>query len=167
MKTILSKPINVAIAFTIVTVSAVVLLVASTIAARAAFIELKEVSADYKSFFPGGSDPLITDNGQPNRGLDKEISLGINTDIANFLYFDNVVHGRTDNIKGTNSGQFRTVGWNFKFGIRVSRTIEFGYWHHSQHLLDTEYKYGHFPVEDGIQLKIYLYRSSTYREPLF
>lgn len=125
-------------------------------------MELKEASATYKDFFPGGSDPLITQNGLPNRTLGQEVALNLNVDLLQVLYFNNRVHGGTDEIKSadgltTGRGQFRTVGWEFELGVRISDYINISYYHHSQHILD--YDPGRrFPVQDALQLKIFFFR---------
>ncbi len=117
--------------------------------------KLDEVSLTYRDYFDHGSDPLITQNGIPNRTLGKELSFSLNVNIGDIFYWENRVHGATDEEIGTGKGQFRVVGLEERFGLKISNNLEFGLYHHSQHLLDSEYQYGHWPVSDALELKIY------------
>ena len=130
-------------------------------------LELREVSVDFKQFFDGANYPLITNNGL-GQALDKELNLNIKTDILNYFYWDSTIHSMTDKrLYSDKAGQFRLIGLEFGFGLRVSSTLEVGYYHYSQHLLDAEFPW-HFPVVDAVQVKIYLYRDKApRREPLF
>lgn len=123
-------------------------------------LELNEASMSYIDFFPGGSDPLITQNGTPNRTLGKEVKLNLNVNLLKYMYLNNHVHGGTDEIIGSGGkGQFRTVGWEFQLGLHLSKYIDLFAHHHSQHLLDTTYQHGRFPVQDAVGIKIYFYRA--------
>ena len=143
-----------------------ILLVFSNIV-NADAIELKELSIEYKDFFPGGTDPLITQNGLPDRTLGKELNLNIYTDIYEYCYWNNTVHSMTDEIIGSGGrGQFRMVGWEFSVGCRLIQELDFGYYHFSRHNLDHLSTLGHFPVQDSLGIKIYLYQPK-YRRSLF
>jgi len=121
-------------------------------------VSLREVSVDYKRFFPKGRDPLITGNGLLNRELGNEVNVHINSDFMSYFYWDNMVHSLTDRDATTHTGgQFRVVGWNFKLGMRVSRFINIQYEHFSKHTLDHSYAYDSFPVQDSVGVKLYLY----------
>ncbi len=122
-------------------------------------MELDELAFTYIDYFPNGHSPLVTDNGLPNRQLGKGIALNMNANVLKYLYWNNKVHGTTEELVGTNKGQFRLIGYQFEFGLRPFNWLEVEYHHHSQHSLDHVYPYGHFPVEDAIQIKIYLWRS--------
>lgn len=131
-------------------------------------LEMNETSLEYRDFFPGGSDPLITQNGLDNRTLGKEVRLNLNVDVLKVFYFDNLVHGGTDEIIGSGGkGQFRVVGWNFELGFRLNQYINVYYHHHSQHILDSTYAHGHFPVQDAVGIKIYLYKKDKTDNTLF
>lgn len=117
-------------------------------------VEIDEVSIQTIFFKDGGHDPLITDNGLPNRGLDKAFNLNLNINLSSFLYFDNQIVSRTDSVNSS-FGQFRMVGWNYRAGIRPFDFLEIGIWHFSKHVLDHSLPY-HFPVEDGIEIKLIL-----------
>lgn len=121
-------------------------------------LELDELMVNYKDFFPNGHSPLVTENGIPNRQLGKELSLQMNTSLLKYMYWNNMVHGTTDEVPGTSSGQFRAIGYQFELGVRLFNWFETEYHHHSQHELDNVWPYGHWPVEDAISIKIYLWR---------
>lgn len=127
-------------------------------------IDMRDVTLTYHNFFPGGVDPLLTQNNlQLGHSMDKEINIGINMDIAKYLYWDNTVHSMTDLGPSGTRGQFRMIGWEFGFGVDVRRIysklpVSFGYYHYSRHLLDTDSSLGHFPVEDAFEIKLYLYQ---------
>lgn len=129
-------------------------------------VNLTEVNVNYISFFPGSFDPLITENASmPNRQLGKQLDLNVNMDFMKYGYWDNKVHSLTDDRINPNdsAGQFRLVGLNSRLGLRVSQHLEIGYFHYSQHLLDTGYQAGngvsnHWPVEDGLEIKLWLFR---------
>lgn len=127
--------------------------------------DLSEVSLTYRSFFPGGHDPLITDTGLVNKQLGKEMDLSVNTSLLRYLYWNNTIHSLTDADVNAGGGQFRMVGWEFGLGIdfrKISSSIPLtaGYYHYSQHSLDHEYPW-HFPVRDAIELKLLIYQADT------
>lgn len=118
-------------------------------------VSLREVYIDYTSYFPGGTDPILVSSGMPDRHLDKRLNLHVNMDLLNYIYWENMINSTTD--KDSNgSGQFRVVGWEFGFGIRFLKSFRAGYYHHSQHLLDYQGQY-HYPVEDGIQVRLTIF----------
>ena len=120
-------------------------------------LDLQEVSLEYKSFSSGGRDPLITQNGLEDRALDKEVDLNVNIDILKYLYWNNTVHSMTDRFTDGGAGQFRLVGWDYKLGVRIFDSLHVQYEHFSQHLLDTTYKHGDFPVQDSLGFILYIY----------
>lgn len=126
---------------------------------------LEQVYINYKQFTPGGTSYLITNNGIPDRSLDKGISIHFDTTFLSYLYWNNIIHAGTDK-NSAGSGQFRTVGWNFQLGVRLARWLDFQYEHHSQHILDHNGP-NHFPVEDSFGINVYLYRTKGVRESLF
>jgi len=131
------------------------------------FLELNELSLDLKSYMDGGHYPLITDNGlYGGRLLDKELNMTVKTDILHYLYWDSTIHSMTDRTKDKQHGQFRTVGLEFGFGVRLSSSVEVGYYHFSEHMLDASFPW-HFPVRDAIQVKFFLYRAKGQRETVF
>lgn len=125
---------------------------------------VKEVNVTYRSFFPGGTDPLITQNpALPDRALGKELNLTVNTDFLKYLYWNNTVHSMTDIEASTGAaGQFRMVGLETSLGIDLMRLwkvlpVSVGYYHFSRHILDSPGGLGHFPVLDAAELKLQLY----------
>lgn len=130
-------------------------------------IDLHEVSVDYKSFLPGGHDPLITDNGLPNRTLGIGLDLNVNMDIGHYFYWDNTIHSVTDQVGSDGTGQFREVGLEFGTGLDVRKITPYlpvtvGYYHYSQHCLDCTYPW-HSPVKDAIEVKLYLYGGDAHK----
>lgn len=134
-------------------------------------IELQEVNIDTIRFFDGGVDPLVTQNGLPNRNVDYHFELALDTNILEYIYWDNKIHSDTDRIITWNGdtvgGQFRTIGLEFHLGLNISDNLKFGYYHHSVHLLDTHSAQGDFPREDGLEMKFILYKSKTPGKGLF
>lgn len=127
-------------------------------------IGLKEVYIDYTRFFPHGYDSMINNNGLPNKGIGNELDLNMNLNLAHYLYWDNKIHSRTDvdtdnNGNNLGGGQFRVVGLEMRLGVNVTENLQLGYYHHSQHWLDLHNANEHFPIEDGIQLRLFLFKS--------
>lgn len=128
-------------------------------------LELQQVDITYRSFFPGGVDPLITENPYlPGRNMGKELNLAVNMDLLEYLYWNNTVHSMTDE-GNDGSSQFRMVGWEFGLGVDFRRfglglPFSVGYYHFSRHTLDIATP-NHFPVCDSLELRIYLYERKS------
>lgn len=123
-------------------------------------VDLKELSIDYKNYQmvnPNSHNMLIWPN-VPKEG----INVGIKLDVLNYLYWDSVIESLTD------SAQYASIGLDTRLGVRLSDHLDVGVYHHSQHVLDSSYVYmnGHFPEEDAVEVKIYLYKQNN-RESLF
>lgn len=134
-------------------------------------LELKDATMEYKSFMPGGYRPTLNGNGLENSQPGKEVILHLNTDVLRYAFFNNRVHGGTEELvnesgKGTGKGQFRDVGWEFNFGVRPSSYFTLQYTHHSQHMLDHKAT-GRFPVEDSVGLQLHLYRDRNPSDTIF
>ena len=125
-------------------------------APAAELIQLRELSITARQFLPGGSYPPITDNGLPDRQLDKELGLHMDVDVLRYGYWTSDIHSMTDRTS-TGRGQFRLVGLEFGAGIRLAPGLELGYWHYSAHELDGISPW-HFPLQDAVQFKFYIYR---------
>jgi hypothetical protein len=120
------------------------------------FIQIDELSVNYKHYHEGSRHPLFTDS-QLKEGVD----LTMNTDLLLRTFFwDNLVHSNTDD------AQYRHIGWQFKFGTHVTSFLNIQYEHHSQHLLDTSYPYMKFPVEDSLGFTLYIYGARPRGAPL-
>lgn len=131
---------------------------------KADTLELQEIKLNYKSFFPGGSDPLITQNGL-NHNMDKELNLHLNMDFFDHFYWNNMIHSMTDKDEA-GSGQFRLVGWNFNLGLHLTDYVDFGYHHFSQHLLDYAGP-NHYPVQDAWEINVYIFRKKNPGKGMF
>lgn len=131
-------------------------------------LQLDEVRVDYMSFFSKGRDPMITNNGLPDRELGKLLDMQISTTVLKYGYWRSLVHSYTDAVMNSEGGsQFRSVGLNMELGIRLFSQLDIFYWHYSQHLLDTTSdKIGGFPVQDAVGIHLYLY-SSDRKKSLF
>jgi len=117
-------------------------------------VDLNELSIDYKNFNmvnPDSHNMLIWPN-TPKEG----INVGIKLDLLHYFYWDSVIESLTDD------AQYASIGLDTRLGLRVSQYLEVGFYHHSQHVLDRAYTGmdGHFPEEDAVEVKIYLYRGS-------
>lgn len=144
----------------------VTLFIANKICFGNEFFEVDELSIHYSSFFQGSQDPLLTQSGLPNRQLDKQLDLHLDTSVFQNIYWNNRIHSFTDNVINTNSGQFRAIGLSMNIGIKIFNWLDFGYTHFSEHLLDTTYQYGGFPRQDGVEMIIYLINNKK-RDNLF
>lgn len=137
------------------------------IATQGNFFDINEVSLDYRLYSESSRLPLVTQNGLPNRRIDSGINLNVNIDIARYLYWDNTIHTYSDAIIASDApGQHRTVSWEYSLGVRISKELSVGYYHHSQHVLDTSYA-NPLPLEDAIQIKFTIFKQRMPRESLF
>jgi hypothetical protein len=127
---------------------------------------LRDASLGYRGYFAGGRDRLLSQNGLPDRQPGQELSLTLKTDFLTYGYWDSLIHGGTDHDVVNGGGQFRDIGLQLRLGVRPFQWLEVGYYHHSQHLLDTGSELG-FPVLDGWELNINLFKSKATRESLF
>lgn len=124
------------------------LLMGTAFAADAA--KLEEVHIDYKNFHQSARHPLFY------RSTPKEsLNLSVQSSLLNVIGWDSTVQSMT------NSAQYYMVGLQMRFYLRVSRSVEVGYYHQSQHVLDDTYPHKKFPVEDAFTVKLYLYRGDN------
>lgn len=123
--------------------------------------ELNEVSLEYKAFSDGSFNPLIDNNGLTNKRLDKELNLYVNTTLFKYGFINNKIHSYTDRDENGNPGQFRLVSWNYSLGVHITYFLDLSYEHKSEHLLDSTFPY-HFPLENSINIKIYLYKDKPF-----
>lgn len=116
--------------------------------AQAGVVDLNEVSLEYKSFLGQGRDLLLYPE-LHHEGM--AINLGI--DVLKYGFWDSQIGSLTTD------AQFRAVWLDTRLGARVG-PVEAFFFHKSQHLLDRAHSFlPKFPVEDGVGLKIYLYRA--------
>lgn len=131
------------------------LLLLNPIAAKADALELEDINLQYKTFWDGGRDSDITDNGL-GHFMDKELNLQMNFNVFEYFYWDNTIHSMTDRAPNGDT-QFRLVGWNYRLGLHITDYIDFGYNHFSKHFLDYQGPNG-FPLENSWELNIHLFR---------
>lgn len=135
------------------------------------WLELQKVDLTYRSFFPGGTDPLITENPSlPGRTLGKELDLEVNSNVFDYFYWNSTVHSMTDEVfssdgLSSNPGQFRMVGLEIGIGVDLRKVsselpVSIGYYHYSRHVLDATYGSGPFPREDALEVKVHIYDRS-------
>lgn len=134
------------------------------VTASAFALGLHDFAITYSRYDPGSRVPTapgyaltqgIEVGFEISQGIDPLMdAVGLRVKLGDRLfYWRNVVHGAME------SAQFRSVGWEYEFGIRPVPWIEIGRFHHSQHLLDVGYPWpgvGGFPVEDGFFLRLRL-----------
>lgn len=84
---------------------------------------------------------------------DKSMNVIIKFDALKYLYWNSTIESLTT------SAQYRSIGLQARAGIRIAPFLEVGLYHHSQHLMDRQHAYmPKFPVEDAIEINLYLYR---------
>jgi len=123
-------------------------------------VQLHDAYVQYTRYFDGGRYPLITNAGNPEGRLGHELNLSLNLDIFKYGLWDSTVHSMTD------QSQFRLVGLESRLGARITPNVEINYYHYSQHSLDYSFPWG-FPVQDGVQLRLYFQKSADARRSLF
>ncbi len=152
-------------AFYVIMIMNAVLLASALIGKLAHALELDQAYINYRQYTPGGTSYLVTNNGLPDRSLDKGVSLHLDTTFLSYAYWNNTVHAETDKALD-GGGQFRTVGWQFQFGVRLTDYLDVEYAHHSQHILDHQGPLP-FPREDSFGINLYLYRPKNHHESIF
>lgn len=115
------------------------------------FASLEHFDIEFIQLFKGGQDSMLTD--LPGHAPRQRLNLNFNTRFIDTFFWENTFHSLTDSYMG--SSQFRTVGWQFKFGVDIFNPVDVFYYHHSQHYLDHESGYG-WPKEDGIGIRLKL-----------
>lgn len=118
-------------------------------------LQVSDLSLEYIQFFQGGRSPLVTSNGIPDKELGQSIGLNLTVELLGTAFWENHVTGVTDHDRVVGDGQFRSVGWEFNFGVHIFSQADLYYHHHSQHVLDHQGPFA-YPVEDGIGLRLKL-----------
>ena len=121
---------------------------------RYPLMELQEAKFRYDSFLYG-RDPNFV-HGPPK----DRIGLNIDTKLLRHIDWNSFVHGTSDN------SQYRWIGLKMSFGLNISDYIQFGYNHHSQHILDAQYPHGKYPVEDTLYIDILIFTKNK-RDGIF
>lgn len=135
--------------------------------AQAEVVRLKELYLVGKQYGEKAREPLI-DSTTLKRGLDKELSLYWNMDILRCFYWDNKIESLLDRdwSNPKSNSQFRVIGWNYQFGIRITDWFWVEHDHFSKHYLDyrQDIKY---PVKDSIGFRLYFYRDQINTKSMF
>lgn len=134
-------------------------------------IELQKLELNAVKYFPGGVDPLLTQNPNlPSRTLGYKFEIHIDTTLLSYLYWNSRVFSSTDQVinpdESTSGGQFRDVGLEFHLGVNITENLRFGYRHLSQHVLDANYGNA-FPREDGLEINLILFNNPNKPNSLF
>lgn len=104
-------------------------------------VELTRFSLGYERVLYGGKDATIYPSKVKER-LNVKFNIG-----HGILFNDNKIHATTDN------KQFRLVGLESKFGVKID-SVRIYFKHHSQHLLDSRHPYlTGYPVEDTLGIE--------------
>lgn len=117
-------------------------------------LNLDELSIDYKNYarINDKARNLLIYPEHPKEG----INININTSVLSYGYFNSTIESLTT------SSQYRGIGLQVCLGLHLSDSVDIGYYHHSQHVIDREIQgIPIFPVEDAIQIKIYFYRKNN------
>jgi hypothetical protein len=116
-------------------------------------LDLSELSIDYKNFqmVNPNAHSVMTYPDPPK----ESVNLNLKTNLLIVGYWDSTVES------WTTDSQYRAVGLETRIGVRLTDYVDLGLYHHSQHVLDRaeQLPMGHFPVEDAVEIKIYLYKA--------
>lgn len=131
------------------------LLVSQLCFAEFRVLELNEAKLGYRSYF-FARDPMFLDS-MPK----EQLNFGFESILMEYGYWKGLVHGTTD------PSQYKRIGLQMEFGIRILHELEFSYIHHSQHMLDSIYPHQRFPCEDSWGIYLYLFRKPNKNNTLF
>ncbi len=123
-------------------------------------VDLNELGINYRNYamLNDKARVLLLGDEHPKEG----INVLMKFDVLKYGYLDSQIESLTTN------AQYRSIGLQLRLGMRVSDFVELGVFHHSQHVLDKASEgYAKFPVEDAVELRIYLYRSKESRRGIF
>lgn len=108
-------------------------------------MEMAEIANNrdtYLSINDKGSDKF----GESNEWWTYGAAVDLNYNLVRYnhyaLYWDNNVHMAATNVA------VREVGWEYELGVHLKQHIDVFWYHHSQHILDTERKAARFPLEN-------------------
>lgn len=113
-------------------------------------LKLDELSVDYRNYalVNDKARNLLTYPEHPKEAL----RLNINSSLARVIGWNSTVESYTT------GAQYKSVGLETALFVRLSPSLEAGYYHRSQHVLDGKHPYMKFAVEDALTLKLYFYR---------
>lgn len=121
----------------------------ATISQAQSWLEVEKLFIDGKSFTGRSNDSV---NEAIGRKLDKSLTLGLDINFLNFMFFNNRVDGRSGCIDEKQC-QFSEISYNFVVGASIFPNLDISYGHTSTHALDNNYGYD---VEDYIGFRLYL-----------
>lgn len=113
------------------------------------WLEVEKLFIDGKSFTGRSNDSV---NEAIGRKLDKSLTLGLDINFMNFMFFNNRVDGRSGCIEEKQC-QFSEISYNFVVGASIFPNLDISYGHTSTHALDNTYGYD---VEDYIGFRLYI-----------
>jgi hypothetical protein len=122
-------------------------------------VELKELYIDYKnySWVSDYSRNMLIYPESPKEA----VNLGVEMDLFRVFYWNSEIQSLTT------SSKYESVGLDTRLGLRLFESLEVGWFHKSQHVLDRKHSYmPKYPSEDAIQIKIFIY-SDKNRRSLF
>ncbi len=121
---------------------------------RAWPVEVRQLAIEAMTYTPGGRVPEL--NGfQPVNRLALDVDLNLARLGPVIVFVDSQIFSIID------PGQFRLVGLRYNVGLDVQwwiLDVQWTYYHKSQHVLDAPGIANGFPVEDGIQAKLFIIR---------
>lgn len=114
--------------------------------------QLNELSLDYKNFAmlnDKARNPYIYPE-HPKEGINVDMNLGF---LWNVGYLNSSIQSLTT------ESQYRSIGLELHYGVHVGRYLDFGGYHHSEHVLDeVQPVYSSYPSEDAVEIRLFLYR---------
>lgn len=122
-------------------------------------VDLEKLEFNYAQLTPNTRDPYLPeDTGKWKERTSLKFRMGL---LNQKLYWDNNVHGET-----VNTGIFRSVGWQWELGLRITDKLVLYRDHHSRHVMEKippkRFNAGsQFPVEDSYGIKLILIKETT------
>jgi hypothetical protein len=139
------------------------LLLSSPVYARGEYylVNLEKMDFQYAHFKPETRDPYLPKyTHQWKEKTAVKFRMGL---LGGRAYWDNNVHGET-----VDTGVFKSVGWQWELGIRITDQLSVFHEHHSRHVMEAlpEKRFNagsQFPVEDSFGIKLRLIKETTGR----
>lgn len=125
--------------------------------AKADFFQLSEVYLNYRNYtlVNSGQKSLLVYPESPKEAINLNLNMNL---FFGYMYVQSNVETYTT------SAQFRSVGLQERLGFYLTKNIEIGINHHSQHTLDRSIPYmTGFPSEDCIEFRLYLYKLNDHK----
>jgi hypothetical protein len=118
---------------------------------------LTDASIEYVLFHPSARSSFMAENGySPFEG----VNLDLNTELAPGVFWDNTIKSMTDR------SQYRYIAWEFKMYVRPIESLEIGYHHESEHILDGG-TIRPFPLSDSLRITWKIYSNPKPRKAWF